>query len=221
MALEWRAPCWRPAQGAARMIRLGTLFWLVLVSATGFAMFGVKYQVQALEDELARTNRAAGAEEHELRVLEAEWAYLTRPETLEAMNRQFLSLGPIGTKQLHTTAADIPLRPPPPPAEPPPVEPPVVVAAAEPAPATSMPPSASEGVPLRAPEPATPQTAAEPPVTQSALRAMPALLEKPAAAPQLAKTGPVKATAKPSTPVSAPRRAKSLDDLIAQIMTSR
>ena len=54
------------------MIRLGTLFWLVLVSATGFAMFGVKYQVQALEDELARTNRATAAEEHELRVLDAE-----------------------------------------------------------------------------------------------------------------------------------------------------
>jgi hypothetical protein len=203
------------------MIRLGTLFWLVLVSATGFAMFGVKYQVQALEDELARTNRATAAEEHELRVLEAEWAYLTRPATLEAMNRQFLSLSPIATKQLHTTAADIPLRPPPPPAEPPPVEPPVVVAAAEPAPATSMPPSAPEGVPLRAPEPATPQTAAEPPVTQSALRAMPALLEKPAAAPPLAKAVPVKTAAKPSPPAGPPRRAKSLDDLIAQIMTSR
>jgi hypothetical protein len=202
------------------MIRLGTLFWLVLVSATGFAMFGVKYQVQALEDELARTNRATATEEHELRVLEAEWAYLTRPATLEAMNRQFLSLSPIATKQLHTTAADIPLRPPPPPAEPPPVEPPTVVAAAEPAPATSMPQSAPEGVPVRVPEPAT-QTAAEPPVTQSALRAMPALLEKPGAAPQLAKAVPVKAAAKPGPPASPPRRAKSLDDLIAQIMTSR
>lgn len=207
------------------MIRLGTLFWLVLVSATGFAMFGVKYQVQALEDELARTNRATAGEEHELRVLEAEWAYLTRPETLEAMNRQFLSLGPIVTKQLHATAADIPLRPPPPAepplVEPPLVEPPAVVAAAEPAPATSTPPSAPEGVPVRAPEPATPQTAAEPPVTQSALRVMPALLEKPAAAPQLAKAVPVKAAAKPSPAASPPQRAKSLDDLIAQIMTSR
>jgi hypothetical protein len=184
-------------------------------------MFGVKYQVQALEDELARTNRATAAEEHELRVLEAEWAFLTRPATLEAMNRQFLSLGPIATKQLHTTAADIPLRPPPPPAEPPPAEPPAVVAAAEPAPVASMPPSAPEGVPVQAPEPATPQTAAEPPVTQSALRAMPALLEKPAPAPQLAKAVPVKAAAKPSPPAGPPRRAKSLDDLIAQIMTSR
>jgi hypothetical protein len=203
------------------VIRLGTLFWLVLVSATGFAMFGVKYQVQALEDELARTNRATAAEEHELRVLDAEWAYLTRPATLEAMNRQFLSLGPIATKQLHTTAADIPLRPPPP-AEPAPVEPPAVVAAAESAPAASTPPSAPEGVPVRAPEPVTPQTAvAEPPVTQSALRVMPALLEKQAAPPQLAKAVSVKAVAKASPPASPSRRAKSLDDLIAQIMTSR
>ena len=203
------------------MIRLGTLFWLVLVSATGFAMFGVKYQVQALEDELARTNRTTATEEHELRVLEAEWAYLTRPATLEAMNRQFLSLSPIATKQLHATATDIPLRPPPPPAEPAPAEPPAIVAAAEPAPAASAAPSAPEGIPVQAPEPATPQTAAEPPVTQSALRAMPALLEKPAAAPQLAKAVPVKAAAKPGPPASPPRRAKSLDDLIAQIMTSR
>ncbi len=208
------------------MIRLGTLFWLILVSATGFAMFGVKYQVQALEDELARTNRATATEEHELRVLDAEWAYLTRPETLEAMNRQFLSLGPIATKQLHTTVSDIPLRPPPP--EPPPAptqppaaepslaEPPAVVAAAETGTAAGTAPSAPEGVPVRTPEP-TPQTAAEPPTTQSALRGMPALLEKPAAAQQVAKAAPVKAAAKPSPA----RHAKSLDDLIAQIMTSR
>src|SRR5437870_7340770 len=106
MAAEWRAPSRCPARRTAGMIRLGTLFWLLLVSATGFAMFGVKYQVQALEDELSRMGRAAAAEEHEIRVLGAEWAYLTRPETLETMNRQFLALAPISTKQLHMTAAD-------------------------------------------------------------------------------------------------------------------
>jgi hypothetical protein len=59
------------------------------------------------------------------------------------------------------------------------------------------------------------QTPAEPPATQSALRAMPALLEKPGAQP--AKVVSVKAALKPNPA----RRAKSLDDLIAQIMTSR
>lgn len=201
------------------MIRVGTLFWLVLVSATGFAMFGVKYQVQALEDELARTKRATVAEEHEIRVLDAEWAYLTRPETLEAMNRQFLSLAPISTKQLHATAADIPLRPAPPalPPDAAPAEAVTVVAAAEAIPPSSAPPSAPEGVPSQNPAPVPVKAVAEPPPTQSALRAMPALLEKPAGTPQLAKAVSVKSVMKPN----APRRAKSLDDLISQIMASR
>jgi hypothetical protein len=205
------------------MIRVGTLFWLVLVSATGFAMFGVKYEVQALEDELARTRRATAAEEHEIRVLDAEWAYLTRPETLEAMNRRFLSLSPISTKQLHTTAADIPLRPAPP-APPPaaaPAEAVTIVAAAEPAPPSSAPPSQSpstpEGLPPQTPVAIAVKAATESPTTQSALRATPALLEKPAGAPPLVKAVAMKAAAKPT----APRRVKSLDDLISQIMASR
>jgi cell division protein FtsL len=198
------------------MIRLGGLFWLVLVSATGLAMFGVKYQVQALEDELARARRATTAEEREIRVLEAEWAYLTRPETLDTMNRRFMSLAPISTKQLHTTVADIPMRPPPPAPQPMPAPPETVVAAAEPnaAPSTSL---SLEEPPQAPPAPIPVNAAAEPPPTQSALRAMPALLQRPAAAPQLARAVPTKAVAKPSPS----RRAKSLDDLIAQIMASR
>ena len=165
------------------MIKLGTLFWLALVSTTGFAMYGVKYQVQALEDELARTKRATIAEEHEIRVLDAEWAYLTRPETLEEMNRRFQSLTPIETKQLHMSAADIPLRVP---APSPPVETPTDAAAEAPPPVSML------------------------PVT-------PAVPEKPVAAPLAAKPAPVKVVAKPSVP----HRAKSLDDLIAQIVASR
>ena len=195
------------------MIRLRSLFWLLLVSATGFAMFGVKYQVQALEDQLARIDRAAAAEEHEIRVLDAEWAYLTRPQTLEAMNRQFLSLVPTSTKQLRTTVVDIPMRPLPP-APPLPVEAATMVAAAEPAPIPSAAPSPLDQASAPAPLPNNP--AAEPPQTQSALRAMPALLEKPPATPQ-----PKAATAKAAARPAPPHHAKSLDDLISQIMASR
>jgi hypothetical protein len=92
------------------MIKLSTLFWLVLVSTTGFAMFAVKYGVQSLEEELNRTKKAILAEEHAIRSDEAEWAYLTRPETLDEMNRRHLSLGPIATRQLRAAFTDIPLR---------------------------------------------------------------------------------------------------------------
>ena len=50
----------RPASTGRGMIRLSALFWLVLVSATGFAMFAVKYEVESLADELTPPNRQAG-----------------------------------------------------------------------------------------------------------------------------------------------------------------
>ena len=119
------------------MIKLSTLFWLIVVSTTGFVMFAVKYGVQSLEDELNRTKKAMIAEEHAIRTDEAEWAYLTRPETLDEMNRRHLSLGPIVTKQLRTTVTDIPLRA----ATPAVIDPPLVVVAGSPvesAPATIL-----------------------------------------------------------------------------------
>ena len=152
------------------MIKLGTLFWLVLVSMTGFAMFAVKYGVQSLEDELNRTKKATIAEEHAIRADEAEWAYLTRPETLDEMNRRHLSLGPIATKQLRIALSDIPLR-----------------AAA---------PLAVDAPALA--EPQAEGTAPVPTISVSAIT--PALQEKPAEAAELVKPAPTKAAAKPVPP---------------------
>jgi len=95
------------------MIRLASLFWLALVLVSGFAMFKVKYAVQDLDDELGRVRKQSVAEQQEIRVLNAEWAYLTQPERLAELNRKFLSLAPIPTKQLQRTVDEIPLRPPP------------------------------------------------------------------------------------------------------------
>jgi hypothetical protein len=185
------------------MIKLATLFWLVLVSAAGFAMFAVKYQVQSLEDELNRATKDTIAEEHAIRMDEVEWAYLTRPETLQEMNQRHLSLVPITTTQLHTSLADIPLRPPPSPA--PPVE--EAVASAAPSAENALAPAIMASPPAQA---------AQAPVTP------PETLQQVAAAASLQAPGitrPVvaKAVIKPA----APRRPKTLDDLIAQIATSR
>ena len=185
------------------MINLATLFWLVLVSAAGFAMFAVKYQVQSLEDELNRTRKETIAEEHAIRMDEVEWAYLTRPETLEEMNQRHLSLMPIATAQLRGSLADIPLRP----SALPPVE--EAVASAEP-------PGENAPVPLAVAPPQTPAEAAQAPPTpvQTAPQAASAI---PPQAPEIAKPVAAKAVAKPA----APHHPKTLDDLIAQIAASR
>jgi hypothetical protein len=93
------------------MMRLSSVFWILLVSATALATFAIKYQVQALDDQLTDAKRATASAERELRVLNAEWAYLNRPDMLAAMNAQFLSLVPITQKQLQTKITDIPMRP--------------------------------------------------------------------------------------------------------------
>src|SRR5579863_10308020 len=94
------------------MIRLGVVFWLVLVLAAGFTTFKVKYAVQDLEDELGRVRRQTIAEQQEIRVLTAEWTYLNQPERLAELNRRFLGLASISLKQLQKGIDGIPLRPP-------------------------------------------------------------------------------------------------------------
>jgi hypothetical protein len=128
------------------MSRLGSLFWLILVMGSGFAMYMVKYGVQNVEGELANVRRQTVAAQLETRVLDAEWNYLTQPERLAALNQKFLQLGPIKPKQLETTIADIPLRPPPAPA---PAAPPAELVAEVPrAPAASGPKLPGSGLPV-------------------------------------------------------------------------
>jgi hypothetical protein len=127
------------------MIRLATLFWVLLVAATGAAMFTVKYQVQGLDAQLSETRKAQSQEQHEIRMLTAEWAYLNRPDALSEMNRRYLSLVPIATRQLQVAIADLPMRAPPAPGGD------VAVAAAGPAPSPSARPAV---VPTAAPIPA-------------------------------------------------------------------
>jgi hypothetical protein len=179
------------------------MFWLVLVLMTGFAMFGVKYAVQSQEEELNRIKKATIAEEHAIRTNDAEWAYLTRPESLDEMNRHYLSLGPISTKQLRVTVTDIPLRPQPP-------------LQADPSPAVAPVPE-SEVSPPEAPIAAAVQevqSAAAAPETSVA----PAAPEKPAHPAELAKPTPPKTASKPAM---LPRRPTSLDELIAQVAAGR
>jgi hypothetical protein len=194
------------------MIRLATLFWLILVSATGFAMFAVKYEVQALADQLAHTSRRADDAERDVRVLDADWAYLNRPDALAAMNQRYLSLLPIATKQLIASVADIPMRPPPPP----PVEAAAVVAETTPqqggSPAPSGPVAAQSPASAPAQQSATPK-----PIAQSAAPVAAAAVQARAPASEPARPILIKAAARHNP---APR-VRSLDALIAQIAESR
>src|SRR4051794_41878370 len=95
------------------MTRLGVVFWGGLVLASGFATFNVKYAVQGIDDELARVRRQTITEQQEIRVLTAEWAYLNQPDRLAELNRNFLQLAPMTTKQWQGGGGGVAPRAPP------------------------------------------------------------------------------------------------------------
>ena len=205
------------------MIRLGALFWLVLVVAAGFVTFKVKYAVQDIEDELNRVKKHIVAEQQEIRVMTAEWTYLTQPERLAELNRRFLQLGPIGTRQLQRTIEEIAFRPLPVPS--PSALPDMLVAANPPSP-SAAPAAATARSEAEPPHPATGSAA-------SATSVLAALTIGQASAGELSArtaataTSTLKpATGKAAAPVqlakaSAGRQPHSLDDLFSQIAETR
>lgn len=64
--------------------------WAGLFLATGIALFNIAFEVEALEQRLAEINAEILHEQETLRVLDAEWAYLNRPDRLELLSGQLL-----------------------------------------------------------------------------------------------------------------------------------
>ncbi|MGH7097764.1 MAG: cell division protein FtsL [Stellaceae bacterium] len=182
------------------MTRIGTLFWVLLVSAAAGGMYAVKYRVQGIEGALVKTEAATIAEQRQIRVLDAEWTYLNRPETLAQMNARFLSLVPITAKELRTSVADIPLR-------------------ATPAPGNEgLPQSGFITVAAHSPPAAPPPRLLSAVLTEGpAARALPARRRADRREVVRRRVETAKA---PSRAQTMPHR-KSLDDLIARIVASR
>ncbi len=85
--------------------------WLVGASITGAALYGIAYEVERMESDLAALEleiRKERAATHDLR---AEWVYLARPARIEELSQTYLprmrrlSAGQIGTTD------DIPYAP--------------------------------------------------------------------------------------------------------------
>jgi len=97
------------------MIRLSTLLWALLVALSGYAMFQIKYEVVQLEDQLARLDHKIDTGHEQIRVLDAEWSYLSQPARLDQLAKRFLDLHPLGADQIGHLA-QLPRRSPSPPA---------------------------------------------------------------------------------------------------------
>lgn len=82
------------------VIRPGTIVWFCVVVAVGYAMFQVKYEVMQQEQTLASINKQIADDREQIRVLNAEWSYLTRPSRIEELSARFLHLGSVNAIQI-------------------------------------------------------------------------------------------------------------------------
>ncbi len=97
------------------MIRTGALVWFAIVAGAAAVDFSVSFEVQRLRDRLVALQRDVSSEQDTIRILRAEWAYLTQPARLRAMAEAYTDLSPILPEQMVQTAAvlSMPLRSPP------------------------------------------------------------------------------------------------------------
>lgn len=77
---------------------------------TGAALMQLKLAVQEQADKVAALADQIHQDQEGLRILEAEWAYLTSPQALQEQSLEFLALMPPTPRQVIETTRDIPLR---------------------------------------------------------------------------------------------------------------
>lgn len=112
-------------------IRLSTIAIMGVAAATGFILFQTSQNVQRAEGRLRDMQQSLAREKESVRVLEAEWDYLNRPDRLEDLARQYLKIQPPLPEALVSDSSQVPVPgiPLPPPRKPVPAIRPAVATA--------------------------------------------------------------------------------------------
>ncbi len=77
------------------MFRNTTVLFAMVVGVLVVALFMLKHQVRALEEQLAHINRQIGDEQQQIHVLKAEWSHLNDPARLKELAKRHLNLEPV------------------------------------------------------------------------------------------------------------------------------
>ncbi len=76
------------------------LIHMVCVAVLAIGLYLVKYTVQDVQRNVATLKTQLASEKESLHLLNAEWAYLNRPDRLRALADRHLDLVPIDSRQI-------------------------------------------------------------------------------------------------------------------------
>jgi hypothetical protein len=81
-----------------------------MFALASLGLYQIKYRIQSLKQDLASIRNAIWVEQDAIHVLEAEWAYLNRPQWLAQLSgKYFPSLKPVLPSQI-VVFDDLPLK---------------------------------------------------------------------------------------------------------------
>ena len=75
-------------------------FWAGIFTLIALVLYDIKYTVHSAQKETTRLEAELVKERQRLQMVKLEWAMLTRPERIAALSKKYLSLKPLGTKQV-------------------------------------------------------------------------------------------------------------------------
>jgi cell division protein FtsL len=97
------------------MFRMINLALIVAVLVAGFKIYTLEFRTRAKEREIVRIEKEIAQEKENIRLLDAEWSYLSSPKRIERLAREYLKLEPVKADQfveLSNLGARLPELPP-------------------------------------------------------------------------------------------------------------
>lgn len=82
------------------MLRVVNTLLVVAVLVTGFFIYSLEHRTRAAERRIAELKNGLVEERELMKLLAAEWSYLTRPARLDRLAREALGLRPVEAIQL-------------------------------------------------------------------------------------------------------------------------
>ncbi len=91
------------------MVKVFNAFLVVCLLVSAFFLYSLEHSTRGLERQIAKMKTGISNERESIKLLNAEWSSLTRPERLQKLAEDQLKLKPLTASQI-VTLADLPAK---------------------------------------------------------------------------------------------------------------